>query len=389
MGKEQSTLDMESLKDRDRLTPDEEAQIENDASWGNKEPEKETPWDKKEPEEKPEEGEKPEEKEPEKEPEKTQEKPDEEKTDDEKQAEAKAEEEAKAAEDAKKAEEEKASKEKAKGELIEKTAKALSEEKGISLEEAKSTVESEYEYSEKYGHDSLKLARTAKSIQALYSKTEARIKDLESKRMPGNVIQIEDQSLIVPGKDGRSVVWTFDKIVEKFREGSPDIAEIKTDQECYDLVLTNIKTMEANKNKEMREKVDVDSKIKRSDLISRITGEDKRFLPEIEKFLDGVSPHEIVRDTFDIKDVIIYQKGLRYDADIKKTIEETTKRVTENAKILGERNTATPPARKASTKKVLSDEDKRRAEDMYDGSGMTKDQMYESYAEQMEQDKKW
>ena len=366
----------------ENLTPEEAAQIEADSDFGGK-VEKVTPVWEPTPEELGEEthakeGEIPEAKEAEKEPDVIPEKSEDEK---------KAETEAKTAEDAKKAEEEKGAKEKVKFDLIERESKALAEEKKISVEEAKVIVQEEYDYAEKYQHDPIKLARTSRNIQSLYSKTEAKIKDMESKKLPENVIQTDDKSLVVTGKDGKTALWTYEKIVETYRKDVPE-AENKTDEEVYGIVLKDIKKAHLEASKAISDKVEVDARIKRSEVLSKVPTEDKRFIPEIEKFISTLPDSRIVSENFDIKDVVTYIKGTRYEADLKKGIEEALVKDREQRTILGEKTPNIPKGKSAGkAPRVISESEKRRAEEMFSTTELTKEEMYKAYLELP--DNKW
>ncbi|MCH7605270.1 hypothetical protein IID24_04765 [Patescibacteria group bacterium] len=419
-----SKLDIEALKNQETLTPEEEAQLQDEAPWGEEKkpeddewkPDEETDEEKSAREEKEAKESEDEKAEREaKEAEDTKAKEDakaaeeakkkaeseENETEEERvereEAEAKEKEETEAkdkevkkAEESKKAEEDEKAAVKVKAELISSVTKTLAEEKNISEDEAKAIVEAEYSYAEKYQHDPMKLARTARNIQVLYGKSEARLKEMDAKTVPNHVIQLEDRSLIVPGRDGRNTLWTFDTIIEKFRKQAGEEAEDKSDDEIYDMAMLAIKATDNKSLKERDEKLSVDARIKRTEIASKIPEADKKFLPDIEKFIEGVGDAQIADANFDISDVIKWVKGSRYDEDFKVMEAEITKKVEEQTKILGERKPVIPKGKKTvKSSGTLSDADKVRAEAMYSTSGMSKEEMYREFASSGIKDDKW
>jgi hypothetical protein len=277
---------------------------------------------------------------------------------------------------------------------------SYAKENNISVEEAKVDLESIAKIQEKYKGDPKQLAKANLNIQRLYTKTESELSKLkEGKQEAAHTIQEITVDMaerhLQSGKvtiDGKEV--SAEKIIELYRELNPDITETLSDDKVLKLAAKEYAEKVNSGLKEQREQISVEAKKKRDSLPGSLSEADKIFWPEIKPIIDRLSDAVIVDERFNLETYVRYAKGAKFDelrskfeAEKKEFGDKEYKRGLEEAKILGVKR---PPDGKPPVKKItsLTDEQKIRAEEMFDSPGITKDKAHQLYREYLEETEK-
>ena len=387
MAEEVKKLDLEELKDKDKLSEEELDTIAKEAIAevdGPPKPEEEIPAP--EPEVKPE---------PEPEPEETEEekaerelkeqkekddvlleKPEEELTDEEK---------ARKEELLKVREEEKAK-------AYEEEVTAYATENNLNAEEARKELESISGIGEKYQNDPKKLAKAYLHQQRLVSKKDEEISTLKSTPAPAplpdvTVEQIADEinqgTLTYTDDKGVVRAQTKEYWVNQYRNHEPGLTEGLEDGQVIHLIAREIHQYRRETKAKQLNELSVKAKERRIEIINSLSEADKKYSKEVKEFLVHSPDASILGDNFDPKQIVFWAKGMKYDADIKAAEEKGFKRGQEQAKIIDKQ----PPVGKPTTKakanvaEKLTEAQKTRALEMFDGQEMTEEEKYKSFME--------
>ena len=378
---------MEALKNQEgNLTPEEEEQIANEAYAEEEEskakPDEEEPKkkpDEEEPKiEKPKEEEKPED-EKVKEPEKEKETPQEGEEEEEPETKKEGEEDPGEEEDPKPGDKSN----------VEEEAKALAIERNINLDEAKELIEKEAVIAEKYGNDPKKLARAYRENQSAYDKLKTKATSLqESQIMPLDKVPSQQEVLgyIKKGvlKDERGVVLTEELLIDTYRKEHSDIAEYMEDDTILKLVANDVIKDVSKDKTELVGKVKEAAKAKRDKCMSLLPEADKHLESQIKESLEDMSDVTVVSETFKFNDIVRWARGgkTNIEAMVKKAREEGIKIGKENPVIEGilpgENEGGKTPQPKVLN---ISDDELKRAREMFEGLGMSDKEMIKSYRE--------
>jgi len=125
---------------------------------------------------------------------------------------------------------------------------------------------------------------------------------------------------------------------------------------------------------------------KREEALNSLSQEDKQFLPEIKPVLQSMSNDQVLSKEFDIKELIAWAKGKNIDKLIKEAEERGYKRAKgEGSKIIAQipqgRSESKSINKKPSGTISLSNHQKDRALEMFDGTSMTDDEKFQAFAE--------
>lgn len=238
-----------------------------------------------------------------------------------------------------------------KDDLFETDAKALSEEHNVSIDEAKKQIEAEDKFSEKYGKDPRKLARTARELQQVNSKNEAKIKELEEQRF---AVDLGEGEIMMGGQVMKKDVLVDaylkefpkekDRAIREFDKKNPDDFDLDEDEKwekAKSIVFSWIKQdliSASRKNMKDRETVvSIEAKTKKDTLISNISEADKKYIPSVKKILDHTPNGVILGKSFDLKALLNHERGKPDNLkNLEKVAEERGyKRGLEKANILG------------------------------------------------------
>lgn len=273
-------------------------------------------------------------------------------------------------------------------EEVEKEVKAYATEHKISEDEARTDFESREKILEKYKGDPKQLALANLHLQRLYVKTQeelkaekeaAPLKNAKNATIDDCIKLIDEGKVLLKGKP-----VTREDAISIYREQYPEISERLDDDAVIRLVAEKFRDGYAKMQE--REIVDLSSQAKerRTTLLNSLSEADKKFIPEIQPLLEKYPPAAIMSDNFKLDDLVSWAKGKTYDKDLKEHGEKEYKRGIEQAKIIGQRETPAGSGSgkvKTKSKVNLTEEQKQRALEMYEGTTFTEEEKFANYAE--------
>lgn len=297
-------------------------------------------------------------------------------------------------------EEEKATREKAEAEAkeaFEAEVKSFAVENKVSEEEARKELEHIQNVGKKYENDPKKLSKAFLAQQRENVKIQERLKEISKPRpinaeqipLPKMVEMIEGGHITSNGKP-----FTKDQILQGYREQYPDITENMEDDKVLQLAAKELRDKFIENAKADQLKMTEVANKKRAQLLEALSPEDKAFIADIQPILEKTPDELILQEDYTINEYILFAKGKNAETREKAAYERGLKKGREEAKIVGQKppvGGGTPPVKKDTTDTkiaALTDSDKKRALDMYDGSPMTEKEKFLAYIEYVESDKK-
>jgi hypothetical protein len=386
---EEKKLNYDDLKEKTELTADEEALVQQEALKELEAEEKGTTPDEDSEDEEPKEESKPKEKDNEEESdeeiEEPDEKPEEESDEEEEEKGKKKEEDEEPDEDEDSEEDDKKSEKQ-----LEEEAREYAFENNVNFEEAKEALKSEAKILKKYDSDPKSMARTIRSLQQLNSKQDEAIKSLEAKAASPikgpNVTADEMMQAIEKGaiKKGSDTL-TKEGVVEAYRKENPDTTEM-VDSDTVFRMATKDMAKEINAvNAQRAEEIKSQAKNKKESYISNLPESVKHLKGDLKKVLDEYSDVQIMSEGFNFQDLVAWARGLpkNYKAALKKAKEDGIKLAKEQPEIVAEIPSGSPgkggkKPKKSSTPRI-TEEEKQRAFQMFDGAPMNDKEKIEAY----------
>jgi len=352
-----TTLDPEALKTQDKLTPEQEEQIQLNAQkefeGKGKEDEEEKEADADAPEGdtegekegKEDESEEGKDKKDEEAPEAKKEGEDGEKKKETTAAEKKAAEEA----------------EKVAKEEFEKNVLIYMDENSISEKQAREELEHIAKIQEKYAKDPVKMGKALLNLNRAYSDSQAKLKEITETPKENQLML--DGKLLSPEE-------SREKMVEMYRKAYPKLTEDLDDDKVHELSVAEYKKEYARFVEKQKVKITSDAASKRDELIKSLREEDKPFLKDIKAILDKTEDSEIFAKDFDFADYVYWARGRNFHKVLKEREDAAYKRGLEQKKILGAKPDGTGAEPKGSAKGgktvTLTDDEKVRALAMYE-----------------------
>ena len=277
---------------------------------------------------------------------------------------------------------------------LDKEVKTYAAEHKISEDEARTDFESREKILEKYKGDPKQLALANLHLQRLYVKTQEDLK-AEKEATPlksAKGLSSEDYiKLIDDGKvqiKGKAI--TREEAISIYREQFPDISENLEDDAIIKLVAKELKEGFVKNQEKQLADISNQAKERRTTLLDSLPEADKKFVSEIQPVLEKYPPAAIMSENFKLDDLVHWAKGKTYDKDLKEFGEKEYKRGLQQAKIIGQKETPQSIGGtkvKSKSKVALTDEQKKIALDMYDGTTFTEEEKFANYAELLELDK--
>jgi hypothetical protein len=128
---------------------------------------------------------------------------------------------------------------------------------------------------------------------------------------------------------------------------------------------------------------------KRSRMLSGISDDDKEFLAEAKAILDNTPDDFVLRENYDLEDVLRYSRGdkSRIAKMVKDAEERGYKRGKEEPRILGEKNPSKVAGKtssgdvKSTFSSKLSADQRQSALNKFDGQAMSDEDKFKSYYE--------
>lgn len=259
-------------------------------------------------------------------------------------------------------------------------------ENKISVDEAKQDLESIGKIAEKYESDPKKLAKANLHLQRMANKAVEEVKALKENpptppvqnTVEGWIEAINEGKM---SKDGKPL--TKDQVVDAYRAKHPKITEDEDDDTVVKMAAKDIighieKARTAAKSEATKKANEV-----RASIVDNLSEEDKKFAAEIKEVVDASDDNYLLHEKFDEKEVINHVKGRHYDEDVKAAEDRGFKKGQEQAKILGLKKTPSGDGKpkKGSTKTKITDAEKERAFEMFDGQEMTDEAKIAAYLE--------
>jgi hypothetical protein len=265
-----------------------------------------------------------------------------------------------------------------------KAIEALALQESLTLKEAEEQIVKDEAIVNKYKQNPIEMARALRLLQRDADKAKA---ELEATRKaagkpPAPVMNnVKDyvQSQLDPIKD---------KLIVLYKKEYPEITDGLDDEKVYgmikkDAIERTSKTLEENESKIVSA-----GKEKRAELIMGLAEQDKAFLPDIKAALDRTNPRQLLDKSFDINELIYWAKGRQMDRLVKEAEERGYLRGQEQSQIIGQKVSGagnkqqSGSGAKKSSGGRLSDEQKERALDMFDGAeGMSEEDKFTAYIE--------
>lgn len=260
--------------------------------------------------------------------------------------------------------------------------------------EAKDELASVKALTEKYKNDPVELAKALRSTQSAYDKTKAQLGEKPKEKL---FQRLSDEQFIAQARTHLSTAKDKDAQIEAYRERFPNKTENMTDEaiieEMAEKALVGYKSFADNKESELKQK----AVEKRDALLNSIPEADKKFIPDVKAVLLKTRDFSILDPDFDVKDIVNWAKGQRYEADIKDAYARGLKAGKEGAVIVGAKDVSgksTVKTGQAQTTWAGTEDQKKRAVEMFPtedtGSEEKSYQLFrETYEEELKKNPKF
>jgi len=290
------------------------------------------------------------------------------------------------------------SREESKNKTAQEEAEAYAKEHNVTADEAKADLESIAKIQEKYKGDPKQLAKAYLHFQRLHAKTETEMKALkDAKPAASDVKDIPIEAVekwISEGKvTYKDKVLTKETVIDSYRKANPDLTDAMDDDKVFMLAVKEYKQALEKGLEQERSKLSTEAKEKREAVLNTVSEAEKKYIPEIKPIIERLSDSAIMSEQFDINTYIAFAKGKTFDETVKRLEvekkafgEKEYQRGLEEAKILKRPPIGNGPKGKASG--TLTDEDKKRAKEMFDNPDITEEKAYELYSEYLNERKK-
>ncbi len=253
---------------------------------------------------------------------------------------------------------------------------AHAEKQKMTYSDAKEDIEKTNKIVEQFKNDPKEMARALRSKDREYDKLKNEIDKAE--QPPVFQRKTEEE-----WREGATVAINRnpDKYINAYRSRYPANAELLSDEAILEKVLDrewqSYQVYASDQESVLPQRVqEVKDKI-----ISSIPTEDRRFVPEVKVFLEGLTAQNVLAKDFDPSYLLLLAKGKKYDADIKAAKEEAVKRTKESAKILGVKESSGhqgPVKKEVGTS--LNKQQRDRAEEMFQiDDGYTPEESYKMF----------
>lgn len=267
--------------------------------------------------------------------------------------------------------------------------KAYATREGLSEKDAKEEIEKNRSILAKYQGDPEKLAKAYRMTESEYAK----LKNNGPVAAPDPKVA---QILANPRAYVSNMVKAnADKLVAEFREENPARSRDMDDEQILEEQIERGTQRLHGQIKDYEVQVKTESLKKRGEYLSALSETDRQFMPEIKPVLDLLPDHQVISPNFKMEDLVFWAKGKSTDRLVKEAEERGYKRAkSEQTKIVGEVPSKAAPAVKSKSQEQgskgsnLSSYQRGIAKQMYAGTTMTDDEMFEAYFELTNRKKK-
>ncbi len=264
---------------------------------------------------------------------------------------------------------------------------AIAKEEGLSVDEVKENEQKDQALIERHGSDPQKLARAFRKMQSESDKNKSEFEKLKA-------ADVKQSELINEQEFHAKCEGQREKIVAEYRRAFPEKSEPLEDDVCFDLGKAAVKASWDKAVAEEAEQIKTEATEARKSHLDKLSPElNKEFRSEVSELLEKCSDNQILNPQFDVESIAFLCRGKKYSPEYVKNLEkEAFNRGAEEKKILGAKrgpqgSGAKPPVKgKGEVRTSLSDSQKQRAEEMYEGTNMSKQKMYDEYEKIKDQD---
>ena len=273
--------------------------------------------------------------------------------------------------------------------------KQYSEEKEVSEEDAREAIKSRNSIIKKYDGDVKKVAMANRSLQREYTKVKSEldntVKTLEQVKIESELSGDMLPEDIINGPGGRK--FSKEELIGKYRESYPGLSENMEDGAVYDLIRKDVRDkLISNRTKDMAVNKG-SAKARRMELISTLPKEAEPYRENIKKMLDNCPDNQIVSKTFNLDDIIKWNKGNDFDEAVSEAEKRGYKRGFQNRKIVGERKNSDGSSKTKAVKSGdakafgLDDNQKKEALVFFSEHQIPETRKFELYADRIKFDK--
>jgi hypothetical protein len=241
---------------------------------------------------------------------------------------------------------------------------AHAEKHGMSYSEAKEDLEKTVEILKQFKNSPEEMARAIRNKDREYYKLKNEHEKATKKQEPVFKRKTDEEVFAYL----KEKIPQNQKILDDYKKMFPARCELLSDEAIVEEIAA--KHLEIyRKNADVKEaELKTKAENKRIELLKGIAVTDRKFLPEVKAFLSETQDETLLDDEFDMKDVLTYSKGKRYDVDVKDAYQRGLKQSKEGAEIIGVKGGSSggsKPSGKVSAGSTLSAQQKEIATLMY------------------------
>ncbi len=293
---------------------------------------------------------------------------------------------AKLAEDQEKTVEEVVASEKAEADKVEtERVEAVAKEEGVSVDDVRENEKKDQAILERHGNEPQKVARALRMLQSESDK-------LKSENGKYKVAEQQQSRIIGEQEFNRQCEERKEDLINLARKDSGN--EELEDEVCFKLGKAKAKTLWDSAKAQEAEEIKTKATDARKEHLDNLDDAlKKEFRAEVSEYLDKCSDQQVISSDFDANQIALLCRGKKYSPEHIKTLEkEAFNRGAEEKKILGAKRGpqgSTPPSPvkgKGTVTTSLDDDQKARAESMYGGTNMSKQEMYNEYEKTKDND---
>ena len=174
------------------------------------------------------------------------------------------------------------------------------------------------------------IARALRSTQSAYDQ----LKNSQAKKEQPPVFQrLPDEAFLAQAKD--KLTKESEEHVKRFRDRFPAKSEMMSD----DAIIEELAERGLEKYKqwasEQETVVKTKAETRRNDVVSAISKDDAKFVPEVKELLKSVNDSFVLSEDFDVEKLLSVVRGKYYHADIKAAVANALKKGSEKPEIVG------------------------------------------------------
>ncbi len=171
-----------------------------------------------------------------------------------------------------------------------------------------------------------------------------------------------------------------DKYVDAYKKRYPAKAELMSDEAIIEEIVDREYVGYQSYAKEQEVDIKTNAISKRDEILSGISEEDRRFLPDVKALLSKLTDVDVLSPDFDSTYLIHISKGKNFDKEIKAAEERGYRRAKDGATILGVKSRGKQKPTQKAIETSLSEDQKHRAEEMFpESDGYSKEKAYAEF----------